>query len=188
MTGVAEARRRWHAATELDRQRALTADTELRGRHLKAEIPPLHAAEEALTSNAAHEASGSVPADEHVRLDVSAQETAEAAPGDGLEPEAEPAGAGPGREQNERDTAGRARAQRHDVNAAPAAARMAEQILAARELQADRDSGLSDDVMRRREVEARQASARASAVRQDPAPSRHARSLERDEPELEAGL
>ena len=47
----------------------------------------------------------------------------------------------------------------------------------------------SDDVMRRREAEARQeASARASAVRQDPAPSRHARSLERDEPELEAGL
>ncbi len=66
---------------------------------------------------------------------------------------------------------------------------MAEKIIAARELQADRDSGLSDDVMRRREAEARQeASARASAVRQDPAPSRHARSLELDEPELEAGL
>jgi len=67
---------------------------------------------------------------------------------------------------------------------------MAEKIIAVRELQADRDSGLaSDDVVRRREAEARlEASARASAVRQDPAPSRHARSLELDEPELEAGL
>jgi len=66
---------------------------------------------------------------------------------------------------------------------------MAEKIIAARELQADREAGLSDDVMRRREAEARQeASARASAVRQDPAPSRRARSLELDEPELEAGL
>ena len=67
---------------------------------------------------------------------------------------------------------------------------MAEKIIATRELQADRDSGFtSDDVVRRREAEARlEAPARASAVRQDPAPSRHARSLERDEPELEAGL
>ncbi len=66
---------------------------------------------------------------------------------------------------------------------------MAEEIIAARELRADRDSGLSDDVMRRRDAEAQQeASARATAVRQDPAPSRHARSLELDEPELEAGL
>ena len=44
---------------------------------------------------------------------------------------------------------------------------MAENIIAARELQADHDSQLgSDDVMRRREAEARQeVAARASAVR-----------------------
>ncbi len=73
LTEVAEARRRWHAATELDRQRALTADTELRRRHPEAEIPPLHTAEEAVTSNAAHEASGSVPADQQMTLDAAAQ-------------------------------------------------------------------------------------------------------------------
>ena len=39
---VAEARRGWHAATELDRQRALIADTELRRRHPDAELPQLH--------------------------------------------------------------------------------------------------------------------------------------------------
>ena len=188
LTEVAEARRRWHAATEQDRQRALTADTELRRRHPEAELPPLHTAEEAGTSNAAHETSGSVPADPQVTLDAGQEPARAAALGDGREPDAEPAGAGSG-EQNERDAAGPASARRHDVSAALEAARMAEQIIAARELQADRDAGLGDDVMRRREAEARQeASARASAVRQDPAPSRRARSLELDEPELEAGL
>ena len=189
LTEVAGARRRWHAATEQDRQRALIADTELRRRHPEAELPPLHTAEEALTSNATHEASGSVPADQQMTLGAAAPETAEAALGDGREPDAEPVGAGSGREQNDRDAAGRARVHRHDVSAALEAARIAEKIIAARELQADREAGLSDDVMRRREAEARQeASARASAVRQDPAPSRRARSLELDEPELEAGL
>ena len=190
LTEVAEARRRWHAATEQDRQRALIADTELRRRQPEAEFPPLHTPEEALTSNAAHEASESAPADQPMTLDAAAQQTAGPVLGDGRKPDAELAGAGSGREQNERDPACRACAHRHDVSAALEAARTAEQIIATRELQADRDSGLgSDDVMRRREAEARQeASARASAVRQDPAPSRHARSLELDEPELEAGL
>ena len=42
--------------------------------------------------------------------------------------------------------------------------------------------------MRRQEAEAtEEAAARAYAVRQDPAPSRHTTQLERDEPELEAG-
>ena len=42
--------------------------------------------------------------------------------------------------------------------------------------------------MRRREAEAgEEAAARHAAVRQDPAPSRHMTSLERDELELEAG-
>ena len=78
LTEVAEARRRWHAATELDRQRALIADTELRRRHPEAELPPLHTAEEAVTSNAAHEASGSVSADQQMTPGAAAQETAEA--------------------------------------------------------------------------------------------------------------
>ena len=190
LTEVAEARRRWHAAIEQDRQQALIADAELRRRHPDAELPPLHMAGEALTGNAANEASGSPSADQQMTPDADAQQTARpAAPGNGRGPDAEPAGAGPGRQRNERGTAGRASARRHDVSAALETARMAEKIIAARELQADRDSGLSDDVMHRREAEARQeASARASAVRQDPAPSRHARSLELDEPELEAGL
>jgi hypothetical protein len=72
-----------------------------------------------------------------------------------------------------------------DIEAALATARRAQEILAERERQA---TSVSDDVMRRREAEAhREASARATAVRQDPAPSRGAMSLELDEPELEAG-
>ena len=191
LTEVAEARRRWHAATEQDRQRALIADTELRRRHPEAMFPPLHTAEETVTSNAAHEASGSVSADQQMTLDADAQQTAgPAALGDGREPDAEPVEARAGTSGVERDPAGVLGAHRRDLKAALEAARMAERIVAERERQADHDSQLgSDDVMRRREAEAQQeASARARAVRQDPAPSRHARSLERDEPELEAGL
>ena len=39
LTEVAEARRRWHTATELDRRRALMADGELRRRYPDAELP-----------------------------------------------------------------------------------------------------------------------------------------------------
>ena len=191
LTQVAEARRRWHTATEQDRQRALAADTELRRRHPEAELPPL---QPPATSGAAEKASGPMadPA-EQVAPGSAAQETVRAAaPGQGREPDAKPAGARTGTSGTERDPARRASASRHDVRAALESARMAEKIIAERERQADRDGGhVSDDVMRRREAEARQeASARASAVRQDPAPSRHPRSLERDEPELEleAGL
>jgi hypothetical protein len=90
----------------------------------------------------------------------------------------------------EREAAGDRRASvRDDLTAALAAAREAQQIIAERERQADREAGLAgDDVVRRREAEALQeASARRSAVRQEPTPSRHIMSLERDEPELEAG-
>ena len=79
---------------------------------------------------------------------------------------------------------------RLDVEAALTAARNAERILAERERQADRDTGRSDDdLMRRREAQAEEeAAARRSAVRQDPAPSRHRLSPDRnDELELEAG-
>jgi AAA domain len=190
LTEIAEARRRWHAATELDRQRALIADTELRRRHPEVELPPLHPPAEAAAGSAGQEASGSVFADQQVTLDASAQETADAAASQhSREPDAEPVGAGPGTGQTERDPTGRPDALRHDIRAALEAARTAEKIIAARRRQADQDVGLaSDDVLRRREAAAQQeASARRSAVRQDPAPSRHARSPEH-EPELEAGL
>jgi hypothetical protein len=191
LTEVADARRRWHTATERDRQRALIADTELRRRHPEAELPPLHPSEEPVANPAARGGSGSVLADTQVTPGAAAQETARAAaPGQGREPDAEPVEAGPGMGRNERNRPGRVGGQRHDVRAALEAARMAEKILAIREQGADRDAGLgSDDVMRRREAAAQQDSlARASAVRQDPAPSRNARSLELHEPELEAGL
>ena len=78
---------------------------------------------------------------------------------------------------------------RADLSAALAAAREAQRIIAERERQANREAQLAgDDIARRREAEAMQeASARRTAVWQDPAPSRHMTQLERDEPELEAG-
>ena len=81
------------------------------------------------------------------------------------------------------------RSSRVDVQAALAAARKAEKILAERETQAARDADMAaEDLMRRREAEAgEEAAARHAAVRQDPAPSRQMTSLERDELELEAG-
>jgi hypothetical protein len=70
-----------------------------------------------------------------------------------------------------------------------AAAHEAEQILAERQHGADRTGEvLGVDFMRRREAEAGvEAAVRQAAVRQDPVPSRHASSLERDELKLEAG-
>lgn len=105
------------------------------------------------------------------------------------EPDASTAGATLSTAQTEPDPAGRPGAVRHDIRAALEAAWTAEKIIAIRERQVDRNAGLaSDDLVRRREAAARQeASARASAVRQDPAPSRHAKAPE-NEPELEAGL
>jgi hypothetical protein len=191
LTEVAQARRRRHAATEQDRQRALIADTELRRRHPQAELPPLHTPEERPASGAAKEASGSVFAEQQVTLDVvDRDEAGSAVSRNGPEPESEPVAAGPGTGQIGRDPEARPGAFRHDVKAALEAARMAEKIIEVRERQADRDAGLvSDEVIRRREAAARrEASARISAVRQDPAPSRKSRSLEVPEPELEAGL
>jgi conjugative relaxase-like TrwC/TraI family protein len=153
LTEIAEARRRWHAATELDRQRALAADTELRRRHPDVEMPLLHPHEEP---------AGPKVDPMSVRPDLGGDQ-AEA----DLGPVPDP------------------RRAVLDVKAALAAAREAEKILSERGRQGELDS---DNVMRRREVEAlREASARRSAVRQDPAPSRHMMSLELEEPELEAG-
>jgi hypothetical protein len=189
LTEVAKARRRWHSATERDRQQALTADTELRRRHPEAELPPLHPPGEAGDSGTAQETSGSF-ADQQVTPGAATQETADAAaPRRGREPDAEPVGAGTGTSRAARDLPDGPGPARHDIRAALEAARMAEKIIAIREQRAHHDARLiSDDVMRRREAEAQQeASARRSAVRQDPAPSRNARSREQ-EPELEAGL
>ena len=81
------------------------------------------------------------------------------------------------------------RSSRVDVQAALAAARKAEKILAERKTEAARDTDtVAEDLMRRREAEAgEEATARRAAVRQDPSPSRHMTALERDELELEAG-
>ena len=77
LTEVAGARRRWHAATELDRQRAFAADAELRRRHPDADLPPLHPTDEssALESAAAPGRagpSGLVPDRRGAVLDVKA--------------------------------------------------------------------------------------------------------------------
>jgi AAA domain len=151
---VAEARRAWHAATELDRQRALMADTELRRRHPDAELPPLHPDEEPQRDPDA----GPIRDESHI------------------DQRAEPIG-------------GRQGEGRRDLKAALAAARRAQKIIAERERQGDREADVtSDDLMRRREAEAQQeAAARRTAVRQHPLASRRTLSLERDEPELEAG-
>ncbi len=103
-----------------------------------------------------------------------------------LEPDPGPVRSGPNASPSEADPGSvpDRRGAVLDIEAALAAARKAEKILAEREHRA----GLDDDVMRRREADAlREASARRSAVRQDPAPSRRPMSLELDELELEAG-
>ncbi len=151
LTEVADARRRWHAATELSRQEALMADTELRRRHPDVELPPLHADGEPEAGDTAR------PATDQAGLDT----------GSGSD---------------------RSSTVRLDVKAAVEAARKAERIIAERQRRADRDPELdSDNVMRQREMEAEgEALERRSAVRQEPAPSRHM-SAELDELELEAG-
>ena len=193
LSEVAEARRRWHAVTELDRQRAVVADAELRRRYPDADLPPLHPAEEQVTSAPAHEAGEPDSAYQPWRLDHAALETSGAGTSSGhLDPDAQAAAAGEAAGPPERDLADRPTPVRRDITAALNAARRAERIIAERELRADREAGLdSDDVMRRREADARhEAVARRSAVRQNPAPSRLAAQRELQEPELEleAGL
>jgi hypothetical protein len=171
LTQIADARRGWNAATEASRQRALMAETELRCRYPDVELPPLHPPEEARGSGTAPELN---EPDAEVRQPEPSDAAHRAAGVD--------AGPEPG------FTADRTDAARLDIKAALEAARRAQNILAERARQPDRDAELgSDEFMRRREAEARQeAEARRSAVRQDPAPSRHFEALERDEMELEA--
>ena len=181
LTEVAEARRRWHAATELDRQRAISADAELRRRYPESELPPLHWPADSEGRRAEAEASGPALPDQQVTSgfplvgDGQADRPLDRQTDGGLF-----TGRPPGPNPALRPGADR------DIRAAVEAARLAEKILAEREQQAVRNGQLdSDDVMRRREAEA---SMRASAVRQDPVPSRSALSLEEPEAELEAGL
>jgi hypothetical protein len=171
LTQIADARRAWNAATEASRQRALMADTELRRRQPHAELPSLRSPEEAR---------GSGTAPKTVDPDVEARQSE---PG---EPAHQVANveAGPEPEFGARRTD----AARLDIKAALEAARRAQDIVAERAGQPDCEAEQeNDDVMRRREAEARQeADACRSAVRQDPAASRHLESLEREELELEA--
>ncbi len=157
LTDLAETRSRWHAATEVTRQQALAADAELRQRYRDAEFPPLHHGAEADRPDPGAEARHSDPAEHHAKR----------AP----------------------DPTERPRTTRVDLQAAMAAARKAEEILAERQHRADREAqAAGEDLVRRGEAEAvAEVAARHAAVRQDPAPSRHPWSLERDELELEAG-
>ena len=156
LTEVAEARRHWHAATELSRQQALAADAELRRRHPDTELTSLD------SRQVARPEPGTATA-----------RSATASSPSGDAPEA-----------SEKIRSGRL-----DVQAALAAARKAEKILAERDQQAVRDARtVGDDLMRRREAAAAEEAAyRRAAVRQDPSPSRHMTPLNREELELEAG-
>jgi conjugative relaxase-like TrwC/TraI family protein len=160
---ISEARQRWHATTDPDRQQAVMADTELRHRYPEMELPPLSADEDAASRSAEP---------------------------DGRRPDAGTVRPGPEPEQEDRHPVNRPTAYRIDITTALEAARMAEKIIDERQQHADHDAeSRSDDVMRRRAAEAqREADARATAVRQDPAPSRHTASLDASEAELEAGL
>ena len=160
LTEIAEVRGRWHAATEQVRQRALDADSELRRRHPGIELPPLHSGAEETASVGGPAALEEAAGPDTASIELEHESLAE--------------------------WGGMAH---HDIEPALEVARRAQQILAERQEQSDREARLaSDDVMRRRAANAlREAEARASAVRQDPAPSRRAASIERDEAELEAG-
>jgi hypothetical protein len=192
LTEVAEARRRWHAATALDRQRALMSDTELRRRYPDAELPSLHSREEPDVTAPAQETSGPVSEHQESAVDHTADRTVGAEVRHAPELNAEPVHAESGADEpvpDVGDDANQRSTVRRDVQAALKAARRAQEIIAEREQQAGSEAGIaSDDVMRRREADAEQdALARRSAVRQDPAPSHRLESLQRNEPELEAG-
>jgi hypothetical protein len=158
LTEVAEARRCWHDATELTRQGALAADTELRRRHPDAELPPLHAVEVAPRAEP--------------RLEVDPAESpadqANVDPGTATDPplpsRLDVKAALAAARKVEKVLAERERHADHDADLA------------------------GDDLMRRREAEAaEEALVRRNAVRQDPAPSRRVVEADRDELELEAG-
>ena len=155
LTEVAEARRRWHAATELARQRALAADAELR------RAPPGRRKCRRCTS-----------ADEPGRAGA---ETARCRPSRAARPRdrprQRPSTAPPGRAGR----AGRGTKGREDPRrtGTPSRPRHRAGRRGPHAPPGSRGRGGSRSTPR--------------AVRQDPAPSRHTMSLERDELELEAG-
>jgi conjugative relaxase-like TrwC/TraI family protein len=189
LTEVDRARRRWHAATELDRQRALSADTELRRRHPGTDLPLLHSESDMDTPDNWQQANGPIAVSEQAQPSIAngqgaGNEVPERGPGsDSID-----AHPGPGTDQAQY-TSGPGAALRTaglDIQAALQAARQAEAIIAARASNAEL---ADDDIMRRRQADAQQdAEARRRAVRQEPAPSHRAHDLDRDEPEVEAGL
>jgi hypothetical protein len=67
-----EARRLWHRATEVSRQRALVADTELRRRHPGMQFPPLRSGDDLVTEVSEHDVASDHPQQERgeVTLDV----------------------------------------------------------------------------------------------------------------------
>ena len=126
LTQIADARRAWNAATEASRQRALMADTELRCRHPDVELPPLHPPEEAR---------GSGTAPETMDPDVEAQQSEPSEPGHRVA-DVE-AGPEPG------SKVCRTEAARLDIKAALEAAHRAQDIIAERGRQPDREAELA---------------------------------------------
>jgi hypothetical protein len=59
-----EARRLWHRATEVSRQRALVADTELRRRHPGMQFPPLRSGDDLVTEVSEHDVASDHPQQE----------------------------------------------------------------------------------------------------------------------------
>jgi conjugative relaxase-like TrwC/TraI family protein len=158
LTEVAEARRRWHAATELNRQQAIAADGELRRRYPDIELPPLQPAED--VSRPEPDTEPPQPEWDAGQAEIDAGTTADQPGAARLDVEAALVAA----RNAEKILTERERRADRDADVA------------------------SGEVMRRREAEAvEEALARRGAVRQDPAPSRRTMSFERDELELEAG-
>jgi hypothetical protein len=177
LTEIDQARRHWHAATEPRRQRAISADTELRRRHPDTDMPPLHPRHQDIPREQPAAGDDGVAAGQIRDRDAATEPGVAAAPGARQ--------IGPGG-----DCRGVLSQAEEGIKAALRAARRAEAILAARERCTAHEAEMEGaDLMHRRQAAAeREAAVRRSAVRQDPAPSHRAHELERDEPELEAGL
>jgi hypothetical protein len=157
LTEVAQARRRWHTATELNRQKALAADGELRRRHPDMELPPLHPP--GGTSPPGPDAEQAPRPSTANRTEVDHEMDANQPDAAPLDVKAALAAA----RMAEKILAEREHQANQDAD-------LADDLMPRREAEA-----------------AEEASARRSAVRQEPAPSQRAMALEREELELEAG-
>ena len=154
---VADARRRWHAATELSRQEARAAGAELRRRYLDMQLSPLHRTNDVAPAG-------------HLGGGVQEPDVGQA----GVDAEVDWARRGGARLDVEAGLAVAREAQKILTERERQAERDAEQ--AGDERMHRREAEAVEDALARR-----------SAIRQDPVPSRRTMSLERDELELEAG-